>query len=341
MIKLDNISKTFSSAGKATKALADVSLTVEAGEIFGVIGASGAGKSTLIRCVNLLEKPDGGKVFVGGVDLTALPEAKLTRKRREIGMIFQSFNLLSSRTVFGNVAFPLELIGENKAAVKSRVYDLLELVGLTEKANDYPANLSGGQKQRVAIARALASEPTLLLCDEATSALDPGTTRSILELLRSINRKLNLTVLLITHELEVIKSICDKVAVIHEGRLIEQGAVEAVFSRPNTEITKRFIRSSVSAELPAAYREKLQTTATNATVARIRLAGNDDQASFITDLQRRFEVEVKIINAQIEYVGTLHFGALLVELQGAEDSTKNAVAYLQDNFFETEILGYV
>jgi D-methionine transport system ATP-binding protein len=225
--------------------------------------------------------------------------------------------------------------------VKSKVYELLELVGLTEKANDYPAKLSGGQKQRVAIARALASEPTVLLCDEATSALDPGTTRSILDLLRSINRKLNLTVLLITHEMEVIKSICDKVAVIHEGKLIEQGTVETVFSNPQNDITKQLIRSSVNAELPAVYREKLQPNATNAPIVQVRLAGNDNEAFLITELQRRLEVDVKIINAQIEYVGSLHFGVLLVELNGTESAVQNAVAFLQNNRFETQILGYV
>ncbi|MBN9336853.1 MAG: ATP-binding cassette domain-containing protein, partial [Chryseobacterium sp.] len=232
MIELLNVSKRFTTKNRIIQALSNVSLTVEKGEIFGVIGSSGAGKSTLIRCVNLLEKPNEGKVIVDNVELTKLSEAQLTLERRKIAMIFQHFNLLSSRTVFDNVAFPLELEGKSKSEIKEKVDSLLELVGLKEKAKDYPANLSGGQKQRVAIARALANDPKVLLCDEATSALDPATTKSILQLLKSINQKLNLTILLITHEMEVIKSICDKVAVIDNGQLVEQGKVEQIFIHP-------------------------------------------------------------------------------------------------------------
>jgi D-methionine transport system ATP-binding protein len=343
MIELVNISKTFFSAGNAIKALAGVSLSVAAGEIFGVIGASGAGKSTLIRCVNLLEKPDHGRVIVDGVELTTLSGAKLAGKRHEIGMIFQNFNLLSSRTVFGNVAFPLELGGKNKHEIRAKVEDLLELVGLIEKAHDYPAQLSGGQKQRVAIARALASEPKILLCDEATSALDPETTRSILRLLRSINEKMNLTILLITHEMEVIKSICDRVAVIDDGRLIEQGAVESVFSDPQTEIAKRFIRSSLKIELPLAYQNRLQNAANGnaAPVVRILLAGEKDESLVLAELSLRFGVRPRIINAQIENIGAINFGTLLLELTGEKEATARALEYLKTGNLRMEILGYV
>lgn len=232
MIKLSNITKVFHQGTRTIQALNNVSLHVPAGQIYGVIGASGAGKSTLIRCVNLLERPTEGSVLVDGQELTTLSESELTKARRQIGMIFQHFNLLSSRTVFGNVALPLELDNTPKDEIKRRVTELLSLVGLGDKHDSYPSNLSGGQKQRVAIARALASNPKVLLCDEATSALDPATTRSILELLKDINRRLGLTILLITHEMDVVKRICDCVAVISNGELIEQDTVSEVFSHP-------------------------------------------------------------------------------------------------------------
>ena len=222
----------------------NVSLHVPAGQIYGVIGASGAGKSTLIRCVNLLERPTEGSVLVDGQELTTLSESELTKARRQIGMIFQHFNLLSSRTVFGNVALPLELDNTPKDEIKRRVTELLSLVGLGDKHDSYPSNLSGGQKQRVAIARALASNPKVLLCDEATSALDPATTRSILELLKDINRRLGLTILLITHEMDVVKRICDCVAVISNGELIAQDTVSEVFSHPKTPLAQKFIQST-------------------------------------------------------------------------------------------------
>jgi D-methionine transport system ATP-binding protein len=223
MIELQNISKEFRQKGKVTIALSDVSLHVPKGKIMGVIGESGAGKSTLIRCVNLLERPTGGKVIVNGTDLMGLSAAGLVRVRRNIGMIFQHFNLLASRNVSGNVAFPLELTDMPRAEIEKRVSELLRLVGLENKAHDYPAQLSGGQKQRVAIARALASKPGVLLCDEATSALDPATTRNILALLKEINNTLGITILLITHEMDVVKAICDDVAVLREGKLVEKG----------------------------------------------------------------------------------------------------------------------
>jgi D-methionine transport system ATP-binding protein len=341
MIELRNISKIFSFKGKHTRALTDVSLTVRAGEIFGVIGASGAGKSTLIRCVNLLEQPDSGQVFVDKIDLTNLSKTKLSDKRRKIGMIFQHFNLLSSRTVFGNIAFPLELAGRGKSEIKNKVDELLELVGLSDKANEYPAKLSGGQKQRVAIARALANEPTILLCDEATSALDPNTTKSILKLLKSINRKLNLTVLLITHEMEVIRAICDKVAVIDEGELIESGNIEQIFINPRHQVTKHLTQSVLGIELPLSYQNKLQKSSSEnqSPIIKIFFTGEENQSLVISELYKNFGVETKIINAQIESIGAVTFGVALARLYGSE--AQKAVAFLRETYPNTEVLGYV
>ena len=339
MIELLNLSKSFKTKNKTIHALSDVSLTVEKGEIFGVIGTSGAGKSTLIRCVNLLEKPNEGKVIVDNIELTKLSDAQLTLERRKIAMIFQHFNLLSSRTVFDNIAFPLELEGKSKSEIKEKVDSLLDLVGLKDKANDYPANLSGGQKQRVAIARALANDPKVLLCDEATSALDPATTKSILKLLKSINQKLNLTILLITHEMEVIKTICDKVAVIDHGKLAEQGNVEQIFTNPKQEITKGFIQSSLNVELPLVYQNSLSKIENNNPLVKFFINGNDDQSFVISNLFEKFQVKAKVISAQLEYVGNLSFGVLLVELQG--EKINEALAYLENEYSNTEILGYV
>ena len=246
MIELRNITKRFIQKKKETVALNGVSLHVPKGKIFGVIGSSGAGKSTLIRTVNLLERPTSGEVIIDGVNLLELSSRELAKERRQIGMIFQHFNLLSSKTVFENIAFPLQLDNTPKKAIKQRVLELLNLVGLSEKQYDYPSSLSGGQKQRVAIARTLATNPKVLLCDEATSALDPSTTLSILTLLKDINTRLNITILLITHEMNVVKRICDEVAIISEGQLIEQGPVADVFANPQTAVAKEFLTSSIN-----------------------------------------------------------------------------------------------
>ena len=341
MIELLNVTKSFKTKNKMIQALSDVSLTVEKGEIFGVIGTSGAGKSTLIRCVNLLEKPNDGKVIVDQAELTKLSDSQLTLERRKIAMIFQHFNLLSSRTVFDNIAFPLELEGKSKSEIREKVNSLLDLVGLNDKAKDYPANLSGGQKQRVAIARALANDPKLLLCDEATSALDPATTKSILKLLKSINQKLNLTILLITHEMEVIKTICDKVAVIDHGKLVEQGNIEQIFTNPEQTITKGFIQASLNIELPLVYQNSLRNISSENRnpLVKFMLTGNNDQSFVISNLYEKFQVKAKVISAQLEYVGNLSFGVLLVELQGK--NINKALAYLENEYSNTEILGYV
>ena len=241
MIKLSHIEKTYDSPSGPVKALKGIDLEIARGEIFGIIGLSGAGKSTLVRCINMLERPTAGQVFVDGKELTKLTSSELREARKDIGMIFQHFNLLSSATVYENIAFPLKLAGVSAAKIEEKVRPLLKLVGLESKADQYPSQLSGGQKQRVGIARALASEPKVLLCDEATSALDPQTTKAILELIRDINRKLQLTVVVITHEMQVVKDICDKVAVIDKGVIAEQGSVIDIFTNPQQPITKEFI----------------------------------------------------------------------------------------------------
>jgi len=343
MIELKNITKTFHQKNRQTIALSNVSLKVPPGKIFGVIGTSGAGKSTLIRCINLLEKPSSGDVIVDGKSLLQLSARQLSLERRQIGMIFQHFNLLSSRTVFGNVAFPLELAGIPKEAIKTRVQELLLLVGLQEKANDYPSSLSGGQKQRVAIARTLANNPKVLLCDEATSALDPATTRSILNLLKDINRRLNITILLITHQMEVVKSICDEVAVISEGKLLEQGTVAEIFSNPKSALTKEFIAASLHIEIPAVYQERIQDSQHEGLhpLLRLELTGKSVNEPILSEASRLFGTDFKIISAQMDHAGGVNFGVMLIELSGKRENYNDAINYFIEKHIKTEIIGYV
>lgn len=343
MIELKNISKNFHQKNRVVSALSDVSLKVPQGKIFGVIGTSGAGKSTLIRCVNLLERPTSGEIIVDGKSLLQLSNAQLAIERRQIGMIFQHFNLLSSRTVFENVAFPLELVGASKDAIRTRVFELLELVGLAEKANDYPASLSGGQKQRVAIARTLANNPKVLLCDEATSALDPATTRSILNLLKDINRRLNITILLITHQMEVVKSICDEVAVISHGKLIEQGSVGEIFADPKHELTKEFIASSLHLDIPRVYQERLQKEDAEglSPLLRLEMTGKSVNEPVISEVSRLFDTNFKIVSAQMDQAGDVNFGVMLIELSGKRENYEAAIEYFISKHIKTEIIGYV
>ncbi|PQJ67717.1 methionine ABC transporter ATP-binding protein MetN [Photobacterium angustum] len=343
MIEIKQLNKVFYQGDKAINALSDINLTIKQGTIFGVIGSSGAGKSTLIRCVNLLERPSNGQVIVDGVDLTTLSNQKLTLARRKIGMIFQHFNLLSSRTVFDNVALPLELANTNKATIKTKVTELLALVGLEDKHQSYPANLSGGQKQRVAIARALASDPKVLLCDEATSALDPATTHSILELLQEINRKLNLTILLITHEMDVVKRICSEVAIIGDGKLVEQGSVGDIFSHPKTELAKDFIRSTLDLSIPADYQARMTKTQVENSYPLIRLefTGASVDAPLISQVTRKFGLDISILSSDMDYAGGVKFGLMLAEFFGDQDSVENAVNFLRQNKVNVEVLGYV
>ena len=344
MIKLNNITKIFTLPDKKLTALDNVSLHVLKGQICGVIGASGAGKSTLIRCVNLLERPTHGAVIIDDVDLTQLSDTELVKTRRQIGMIFQHFNLLTSRTVFENVALPLELENKSKAEIQEKTTALLALVGLSDKHNVYPANLSGGQKQRVAIARALASDPKVLLCDEATSALDPATTQSILKLLKEINRTLGITILLITHEMEVVKRICDQVAVIDKGRLIEQGTVSEIFSNPKTELAQEFISSTFHITLPEEYLENLSDTPKHAKsypIIKFEFTGRSVDAPLLSQASKKFGVELSILTSQIDYAGGVKFGFTIAEVEGDEDAITQAKVYLMENNVRVEVLGYV
>lgn len=343
MIKLTNITKRYGTGDAAVHAVKNVDLEVAAGQIMGVIGESGAGKSTLIRCVNLLERPTEGCVYVDGNDLTAMSGTELSRARRNIGMIFQHFNLLSSRTVFDNIALPLELAGTPKAGIKQRVNELLELVGLTHRAHAYPNALSGGQKQRVAIARALAPAPKVLLCDEATSALDPQTTQSILALLKELNQRLGLTILLITHEMQVVKSICDKVAIINDGELIEQGDVAWFFANAQTELARRFIASTINLEIPEEYQQRLTAEQEPGALPLVRLGftGETVDTPLISILSRELSVDVTILSADIEYAGGVKFGFMLAELDGAPEQTQAAITYLDEHKIQLELLGYV
>ena len=342
MIQLQHISKIFEHNNSPIHALKDISIHVPKGKIYGVIGKSGAGKSTLIRCVNLLEKPTSGKIFFDNQEITNLSNRQLIQVRRKISMIFQHFNLLSSRTVFDNIAFPLELNKTPKAIIKQKVNELITLVGLSEKTNVYPANLSGGQKQRVAIARALASDPKVLLCDEATSALDPETTRSILELLKDINQKFDLTILLITHEMDVVKQICDQVAVISDGQLVEQSSVGEMFSHAKTDIARQFIQSTLHLNIPDDYLEKLSPDYKEGLnpLVRLEFTGVSVDLPLLSQIAKEFDIDSNIISAQMDYAGGVKFGLMLAEMKGSPKDTLSAIQFLEKHNTKVEVLGY-
>ncbi|KUH60623.1 DL-methionine transporter ATP-binding subunit [Vibrio parahaemolyticus] len=343
MIEIKNVNKVFYQGSKEILALKDINLHIAKGTIFGVIGSSGAGKGTLIRCVNMLEAPSSGSIIVDDVDLTTLSKKQLVETRRNIGMIFQHFNLLSSRTVFDNVALPLELAGKDKSQITTKVTELLKLVGLADKHESYPSNLSGGQKQRVAIARALASDPSVLLCDEATSALDPATTQSILELLKEINRKLNITILLITHEMEVVKSICHEVAIIGGGELVEKGTVGDIFAHPKTELAHEFIRSTLDLSIPEDYQARLQPNRVEGSypLVRMEFTGATVDAPLMSQISRKYNIDVSILSSDLDYAGGVKFGMMVAELFGNEQNDSAAIEYLREHNVKVEVLGYV
>ncbi|WP_026759746.1 methionine ABC transporter ATP-binding protein [Selenomonas ruminantium] len=345
MIKFSKVEKTYASPAGPVPALKGIDLEIAKGEIFGIIGLSGAGKSTLVRCINMLERPTGGKVIVDGQDMTALSDSELRAARKDIGMIFQHFNLLSSATVYENIAFPLKLAGKSDSEIKEKVEPLLKLVGLEAKAGQYPSQLSGGQKQRVGIARALASEPKVLLCDEATSALDPQTTKAILELIRDINKKLQLTVVVITHEMQVIKDICDKVAVIDKGVIAEQGTVLEVFTNPQQPITKEFISVLLSNELPAAFRggNISQEPAEDAyLLLRLTFIGESADDPVIADMIRKFpEVETTLLFGNLDHIKYTPFGRMIIGLKGETAQVQAALDYFKTRELKEEVIGYV
>ena len=345
MIKLSGIEKVYDSPSGKIHALKGIDLEIARGEIYGIIGLSGAGKSTLVRCINMLERPTAGKVIVDGQDMTQLNESQLREARKSIGMIFQHFNLLSSATVYENIAFPLKLSGTNAEAVKKKVLPLLELVGLSDKANQYPSQLSGGQKQRVGIARALANDPKVLLCDEATSALDPQTTKSILALIKDINEKLALTVVVITHEMQVIKDICDKVAVISNGVIAERGSVLDVFTNPHHEITKEFISVLLSNELPAAFRgNEISQDRTHGSLLLVRLIflGETADDPVLAKMIRTCKgVECTMLFGNLDEIHGVPFGRFIVGLSGEDEAINSALNFLGGEDVRVEVIGYV
>ena len=323
MIELKHLGKIYSSASGSVEALKDVNLTIADGEIFGIIGLSGAGKSTLVRCINLLERPTSGEVLVDGQNIMALSQKELLQVRRQIGMIFQGFNLLEQRTVLRNICFPLEISGTPKAEAKKRAEELLRVVGLSDKAASYPSQLSGGQKQRVAIARALATNPRYLLCDdEATSALDPNTTRSILELLREINKTLGVTIIVITHEMKVIDQICDRVAVIDKSCIAEEGRVADVFTSPKSDIARELV-------LPQ-ERPVLEPT-TGGRKVRIIFNGENTQKPVISEMILACRVPVNVLFADTKSVEGAAYGHMIFELPNDEHDAEKVISWLKNS----------
>lgn len=321
MIQIQNLTKTFKTSDNTVEALKDINLTVNDGDVYGIIGMSGAGKSTLVRCINMLERPTSGNVIIDGQDMGALSAAELRRARRNITMIFQSFNLLWQRNCLANICFPLTLAGVKKADAKKRALELLEIVGLPDKAGAYPAQLSGGQQQRIAIARALATEPKVLLCDEATSALDPKTTHSILGLIRDINRRLGITVIVITHQMSVVEEICNRVAILDNGKVVEEGNVSEVFSHPKSEAARRLV-------FPETDSESLSLESGDK-IIRVVFNGSDAAgAPLITQMAIDEGIAANILYASTRCIGGRVYGNMLLGLPNDTEAVKRAVSYL-------------
>ena len=341
MIKLEHVTKTFQTRNGNVNAVRDVSLEIQDGEIFGIIGFSGAGKSTLVRCINLLEKPEQGAVYFDDKDLLKLSDKELRLKRQEMGMIFQHFNLMRSRTVFENIAFPLRHMKMKDDEIQKRVDSLLELIELKDRKDSYPSQLSGGQKQRVAIARALATRPKVLLCDEATSALDPHTTQQILQLIRRINKELNLTVILITHEMAVVKDICDRVAVMENGKVVEEGNIVDVFSHPKMPVTKNFINTTNNLgkidELLENKHPLVQIDSNQRLVKLSYQSGNTKEA-LISTISRKYNVDCSIIFGNVEIVHDVPFGTLICVLTGKQEDMESALQLCEDNQVQVEVM---
>ncbi len=333
MIELSNIEVRFASPGGGLAAVRDVSLRVARGEVFGLVGESGAGKSTLVRTINLLERPTRGTVRIDGTDVTAFRGDALRGMRRRIGMVFQHFNLLHARTVFDNVALPLRIAGASGPEIRRRVLELLRLVGLEDKALAHPARLSGGQKQRVGIARALASSPEILLCDEPTSALDLETTAAILELLGDIHRKLGITMVIITHEMAVVKAACDRVAVMKDGAVVEEGTVYDVFASPRHDYTRQLVGRTLALELP----ERL-LDGSRGTILKIVYRGLQAEEPLISETSRRFDVRVNILHGRIEYIGGHPLGALVAGVEGPREEVEKALAFIRGRASDVEVL---
>lgn len=331
IISFENLSKRYEKKGQIFVALDNVTFKVNKGDVYGLIGFSGAGKSTLLRMVNALETPTEGKVFVKGVDLTSLKESKLREIRKDIGMIFQEFNLLETKTVFDNIAIPLVLRHENKQKIKSRVEELLKFVGLEDKAKALPGELSGGQKQRVGIARALATEPEILLCDEATSALDPDTTESILNLLARVNKELNITILFVTHTIRVVQKLCNKVAILEHGKLVENGSVIDIFSKPKSTIAKRFVETVIPSKIPESIVAELKKYEANYKVIRIFFHAEHATDDVIWQINAKLGVHTNVMFASVTELQGRVLSIITLQLTGNEEDFKKVEDYINSH----------
>ncbi|WMI80516.1 methionine ABC transporter ATP-binding protein [Anaerotignum sp. MB30-C6] len=341
MIQLEKISKTFRAGNTQVHAVKEVSLDIGLGEVFGIIGFSGAGKSTLVRCINLLERPTEGKVILDGVDLMGLPQVRLREERRKMGMIFQHFNLLRSRTVYQNIAFPLRKSKLSKTEKHEKILSLLELVGLSDKKDAYPSQLSGGQKQRVAIARALANDPKVLLCDEATSALDPQTTKSILNLLKKVNNELGITIVLITHEMAVVKDICDRVAIMEDGRVVEEGETADVFSHPKEKLTRDFMDTASNINKIYELLEEnheLTRVKEGEKLVLLTYSGGNAGESVISYLAEAYGVQANIIFGNVDILKNKPIGKLVVVLSGEGANMEKALQYIKQRKVQLEVI---
>lgn len=334
MIIIENLSKSFINDKEKFFAVKNVDLKVNRGEIFGIIGLSGAGKSTLIRCINRLEEPTEGKIFIDGIELTSLNKEELRNERKDIGMIFQHFNLLTQKTVYENIAFPLQLEKLNPDEISKRVNQLLDYVDLKDKKNSYPSQLSGGQKQRVAIARAIANNPKILLSDEGTSALDPKTTKSILDLLKKIRDELNITIIMITHQMEVVKEICDRVAIMENGQVLEENTVENIFREPKTKIAQTFINS-----LQGNIEEEIiNPNDFKGTLIRLSFLGDSAKKPIVSKVIRNFNIDVNILSGNINKLQSTSVGHLMLELIGEDTEINKALSFLKNEEVYVEVI---
>lgn len=330
MIQFADVSKTFKGKGSATQALQHVSLDINDGDMFGVIGFSGAGKSTLLRMVNGLEMPSEGKVVINGQDLNRISHNQMRKLRKSIGMVFQQFNLLESRTVFDNVAIPLRLNKVDKDTMHKKVMELLDYVNLADKANAYPSQLSGGQKQRVGIARALTTDPSILLCDEATSALDPETTESILQLLERIHQELNITMLIVTHEIQVIQRLCNRVAVMERGKVVEQGTVLDVFSNPQQEMTKKFVRTVIPDQIPPSVVAKIHAEKENYKILKLRFLGENATEPLLYHINKNFAVQTSVLFASVNELQKTVLGIFILQITGDDLEINKVIRYIDE-----------
>lgn len=340
MIQLTDVKKQYGKGANGIAAVDGVSLAIDEGEIFGIIGYSGAGKSTLIRLLNGLEQPTAGTITVGELEMSSIKGEKLRKARQKVSMIFQHFNLLWSRTVKDNIAFPLEISGVPKKAREKKALELIELVGLKGRENAYPSELSGGQKQRVGIARALANDPEVLLCDEATSALDPETTDSILDLLTGINERLGLTIVLITHEMHVIRKICHRVAVMEAGKVVEMGDVLEIFQSPKAAITKRFLAQVTEPEAAKEAIGHIKEAFPTGKLIKLVFIGERTEQPVLASVIRKFEVDVNVVQGNISHTQGGAYGTLILQLVGEEKLVEQAIHYLHEQHVQTEVIDH-